>query len=195
MNGRALLVPERCWLCSLRVLDFCTGMPRERRRCALLALPVAVVLFMFSWRAQHHAERCTDEAGCDSSGHPAAEVNAWASSSQPGTTVAPVSAQKRSASLPPLPYSLQQYSNSTDGVEDYAYQHFFFGVENGSFVEVGAFDGVTGSHSLALERQLGWRGVLIEASLISYLQLQAARRTQVRGGCVQARVAGTGASL
>ena len=38
------------------------------------------------------------------------------------------------------------------------------GTQSGSFVELGAYDGVTHSNSYMLERCFGWRGVLIEAS-------------------------------
>ncbi len=75
--------------------------------------------------------------------------------------------------------SIHLHSNSTDGVEDYAYQHFFHGVHRGTFVEVGAFDGVTGSHTLALDRQFQWHGLLIEATNAGYLQLLVNRASQV----------------
>eukprot|EP00035_Acanthoeca_spectabilis_P034696 m.30518 g.30518 ORF g.30518 m.30518 type:complete len:279 (+) comp6804_c0_seq1:423-1259(+) len=44
----------------------------------------------------------------------------------------------------------------------------------GVFVELGANDG-TNSHSLFLERQLGWRGVCIEAAPGNYAKLNASR--------------------
>ena len=48
---------------------------------------------------------------------------------------------------------------------------------NGSFVELGAYDGITASNTLALERCFGWRGVLIEANPASFAKLRQAGRT------------------
>jgi len=42
--------------------------------------------------------------------------------------------------------------------------------EHGTFVEIGAFDGSTGSNTIMLEMCLGWRGVLIEANPDNYRQ-------------------------
>ena len=41
---------------------------------------------------------------------------------------------------------------------------------HGTFVEIGAFDGITGSNTIMLEMCLGWRGVLIEANPDNYRQ-------------------------
>ena len=51
------------------------------------------------------------------------------------------------------------------------------GGKPGVFVELGAFDGVTGSQTLALERCLGWRGVLVEASPRNFEKLRHSGRT------------------
>jgi FkbM family methyltransferase len=45
----------------------------------------------------------------------------------------------------------------------------------GSFVELGAFDGLTFSNTWVLERCFGWRGVLIEANPRSFSRLQQSR--------------------
>ena len=47
---------------------------------------------------------------------------------------------------------------------------------NGTFVELGAFDGLTASNTLVLERCFSWRGVLIEANPASFAQLRASGR-------------------
>ena len=46
----------------------------------------------------------------------------------------------------------------------------------GSFVEMGAFDGETGSQTWMLEKCYGWRGLLIEGSPINYAKLLLADR-------------------
>lgn len=50
----------------------------------------------------------------------------------------------------------------------------------GTFVELGAWDGVTLSNTYVLERCFNWTGALIEANPNNYLQLQASRRTALK---------------
>ena len=47
----------------------------------------------------------------------------------------------------------------------------------GSFIELGAFDGIQGSNTFMLERCLNWTGLLIEANPHHYLMLLASGRT------------------
>lgn len=47
-----------------------------------------------------------------------------------------------------------------------------------TFVEVGAYDGVSGSNSHFYEHRLQWRGVLIEASTANYVALEQRRRSR-----------------
>ena len=54
-------------------------------------------------------------------------------------------------------------SQSQYGQEDYILE-LFENKKDGFFVEVGAYDGVTFSNTLLLEK-LGWRGLLIEGNL------------------------------
>jgi hypothetical protein len=65
------------------------------------------------------------------------------------------------------------------GEEVYAFENFFYGLENGTFLEIGALDGVRYSNTLALERVLGWKGVLIEASPTSFSELKKNRPGQL----------------
>jgi len=46
----------------------------------------------------------------------------------------------------------------------------------GSFVEIGALDGVTFSNTIALEQCLGWRGLLVEGNPTNYRQLARSGR-------------------
>lgn len=45
----------------------------------------------------------------------------------------------------------------------------------GSFVELGALDGVTGSNTIIFERCLGWRGLLIEANPSNFNKLAVSK--------------------
>lgn len=74
---------------------------------------------------------------------------------------------------------------SQDGEDLYAYEHFFYNVKGGVFVELGALDGVMYANSLFFEKNLGWRGVLIEASSKNFPNLIQNRPSAV---CVQSAV-------
>ncbi len=73
-------------------------------------------------------------------------------------------------------------SRSQHAEDIYAYEHFFYGRGGGTFLEMGALNGLQWSNTVALERMLGWRGVLIEASPSSYKQLAVNRDNQVGEG-------------
>lgn len=51
-------------------------------------------------------------------------------------------------------------------------QHDCFPKKGGMFIEAGAHAGVKGSHTLYLERELGWNGLLIECNptVVPYLK-------------------------
>jgi FkbM family methyltransferase len=51
----------------------------------------------------------------------------------------------------------------------------FRGLRGGVFVDVGAYDGVTFSNSLAFERNYGWSGLCIEPNPLAFPKLAAAR--------------------
>ena len=61
--------------------------------------------------------------------------------------------------------------------QDHRVSEILGGLKNGTFVEVGAFDGVTGSNSLYFERELGWSGLCIEPNPDAFVQLKACRET------------------
>ena len=48
-------------------------------------------------------------------------------------------------------------------------------VHNGSFLELGAFDGLSGSNTYALERCLGWGGMLLEGNSANAQQMKQNR--------------------
>lgn len=57
-----------------------------------------------------------------------------------------------------------------DPEDEHVFRHFFSAngsepmLRNGTYVEMGALNGITWSNTLMLERELGWRGLLIEPS-------------------------------
>jgi FkbM family methyltransferase len=54
----------------------------------------------------------------------------------------------------------------------------------GFFVEVGAMDGVTGSNTLLLEREFGWRGILAEPNPVWHANLARNRTARIDRRCV-----------
>jgi hypothetical protein len=70
--------------------------------------------------------------------------------------------------------------HAQDGEDTHAYMNYFFGRGGGSFMEMGALDGTHLSNTFAFDRELGWKGIHIEASPSSYEQLAANRPDQVR---------------
>lgn len=74
---------------------------------------------------------------------------------------------------------IEKASKSQSSEESYLWKNFFFQRTGGSFLEMGALDGILYSNTLALDTLLGWRGVLIEASPSSYGLLQKHRPTQI----------------
>lgn len=64
--------------------------------------------------------------------------------------------------------------------EIFAYTTFFWGQEQGSFLEMGAIDGETFSNTVGIfEQLLGWRGILIEASPLTSAMLRHRRPNQI----------------
>lgn len=70
-------------------------------------------------------------------------------------------------------------SHSQEYEESYAYNNFFYGRGGGTFLEMGALDGVTYANTYALEHVLGWKGILVEASPSSFKLLKDNRPGQV----------------
>ena len=70
-------------------------------------------------------------------------------------------------------------SKAQDGEDVFAFEHFFYGAQGvGSFLEMGALDGLMYSNTYAFEQVLGWKGVLIEASPKSFERLARNRPSQ-----------------
>ncbi len=80
-------------------------------------------------------------------------------------------------------------SRSQHAEDIHAFEHYFYGLGGGTFLEMGALNGVQWSNTVALERVLGWRGILIEASPSSYSQLATNRLGQVRASVIHRALA------
>lgn len=82
-------------------------------------------------------------------------------------------------------------SLAQDKEDMYAYRRFFYGRGGGTFMEMGALDGLRFSNTFAFEKLLGWRGVHIEASPSSFQALARNRPNQLNvhaAVCDRARV-------
>lgn len=65
---------------------------------------------------------------------------------------------------------------SQSGQDRFLDEHVFHGKRDGVFVEIGGYDGVTGSNCLFFELMRGWTGLLIEPSPAQYTKARTARR-------------------
>lgn len=66
------------------------------------------------------------------------------------------------------------------GEDEYAYNHFFHKTLGGSYMELGAFDGVLFSNTRWFHLYLAWRGVLIEGSPVNYPKVIKSRPFDVK---------------
>jgi len=62
--------------------------------------------------------------------------------------------------------------------DKYIYENLFYKVEKGTFIEIGAGDGIISSNSLFFEKNLNWNGILIEANPTFYKNLKKNRPNQ-----------------
>jgi FkbM family methyltransferase len=75
---------------------------------------------------------------------------------------------------------------SQSGQDAWLEANVFRGKRDGVFVEIGGYDGVTGSNTLFFEMMRGWSGLLIEPSPAPHAQAEQARRCP----CLRLAVAG-----
>ncbi|KAL7532356.1 hypothetical protein ACHAWF_004105 [Thalassiosira exigua] len=73
----------------------------------------------------------------------------------------------------------QGFLQSEYGEDRCLIQHYFPGVCQGKFVEVGASDGIQSSNTYAFHQVLGWTGVNVEINPESYEKLQRNRRKDI----------------
>lgn len=68
---------------------------------------------------------------------------------------------------------------SQAGQDRFLDEHVFKGKRNGVFMDVGAYDGATGSNTLFFEQYRGWNGLLVEPSPLYAAQTRACRRNPI----------------
>ena len=74
---------------------------------------------------------------------------------------------------------------SQSGQDAFLDERVFNGKRGGTFVEIGGFDGITGSNCLFFELKRGWNGVLIEPSPTYFARASSFRRAK----CMQLALA------
>ncbi len=72
--------------------------------------------------------------------------------------------------------------HSQVGQDQFLFERFFLGKRNGTFVDIGAYDGQTFSNSLFFEQNLGWTGLCVEPLPTEFEKLKA-RRTATCVNC------------
>ncbi len=65
---------------------------------------------------------------------------------------------------------------------------FFDGKKNGFFIEIGAYDGISGSNCYHFERFLNWDGIAIEPSNIQFEKLKKNRKCKVLNNAISDEV-------
>tara|TARA_B100000579_G_scaffold429541_1_gene441456 strand:+ start:153 stop:1049 length:897 start_codon:yes stop_codon:yes gene_type:complete len=65
---------------------------------------------------------------------------------------------------------------------------FFNNVKEGFFIEIGAYDGVTGSNCLHFEKIQNWKGIAIEPSKIQFEKLKKNRKCQLINKAISSEV-------
>lgn len=81
-----------------------------------------------------------------------------------------------------LRHMLQQgYPYASQAGQDVVVDRIFKGKRNGTFVDIGGYDGVTGSNTLFLEQRRGWGGLLIEPVASHRARARHARRCITMG--------------
>lgn len=89
---------------------------------------------------------------------------------------------------PFLRFCLEHVTASrSDMLQDLLVLHETKGLRDGTFVEFGAADGLTGSNSYLLEAEYGWRGILVEPARSWHADLARNRRCALDYRCVTAR--------
>jgi len=67
-------------------------------------------------------------------------------------------------------------------------KNFFDGKKNGFFIEIGAYDGISGSNCYHFERFLNWDGIAIEPSIIQFEKLKKNRKCKLLNNAISDEV-------
>lgn len=71
--------------------------------------------------------------------------------------------------------------------DGYVNETYFKNYRNGTFIDIGAHNGITYSNSYFFEKELGWQGICIEPIPEVFAQLRANRTCHCVQGCVSDR--------
>ena len=74
--------------------------------------------------------------------------------------------------------------HSQFGQDSFLDQHVFRGKSNGFFLDIGAYDGVTYSNTLAFEANRSWNGICLEPNPSTFKRLAANRKCRCIQACV-----------
>jgi hypothetical protein len=73
---------------------------------------------------------------------------------------------------------------SENELDAYLDRNVFNEQEDGLFVEVGAFDGITNNHTFFFEKHREWKGICIDASSEAVVKLGKNRKSEIVEACV-----------
>ena len=76
------------------------------------------------------------------------------------------------------------YNTSQCGQDVFVYSQFFEGKKNGTFVDIGAYDGVLFSNTYFFEKELEWTGICVEPIPDIFKKLEANRACICVQGCI-----------
>lgn len=79
----------------------------------------------------------------------------------------------------PYIYAVRESQKSQFNEDLHLHEHYFHGVCNGTYLEMGANDGVTMSNTYLLNDKFQWRGILIEGSPSNYKALVQSRPNEL----------------
>lgn len=68
--------------------------------------------------------------------------------------------------------------------DKFVYENYFHSLTNGTFVDIGAHNGITYSNSFFFENELGWRGLCVEPNPEVFDELKKNRSCISVNGCV-----------
>ena len=77
---------------------------------------------------------------------------------------------------------------SQSGQDKYVKEVFFNNKKDGFFIEIGAYDGITGSNCFHFEKYLNWRGIALEPSIIQFEKLKKNRKCKLINEAVSSEI-------
>lgn len=81
--------------------------------------------------------------------------------------------------------TLQVYAyHSQCGQDRFVHEHYFCCLRGGTFVDIGAHDGISLSNTYFLEKEMGWSGICIEPIPKVFAELKKNRKAICVQGCI-----------